>query len=69
MADFEVFMEKYGVIRSDREMCCHNVTVVNDDRVESPEELQASLVMEYNVASVILSPDIATITIDDDDSK
>ena len=68
MADYEVFM-KSGVIRSNKEMFCHNVTVVNDDRVESPEELRASLVMEYNVASVILSPDIATITIDDDDSK
>ena len=48
---------------------CHNLTVVNDNLVESQEELNVSLVEEFNVASVSLSPATATITIQDDDSE
>ena len=58
-----------GNITNSRTICCHNLTVVNDDIVESEEQLQVDLLMEFNVASVLLAPITANVTIDDADSE
>ena len=48
---------------------CHNITVVDDDVVEGSEDVQVSLVDVLNVATVLLRPNLTTITVEDDDSK
>ena len=48
---------------------CHDVTAVDDDVVEGPEEVQVSLVEVPNIATVVLRPNHTTITVEDDDSK
>ena len=48
---------------------CHSIAVVDDDVVEESEDLQVSLVAVFNVATVLLSPNLTTITVHDDDSK
>ena len=63
-----LFMEG-GVISVSATQQCHNITVVDDDVVEESEALQISLVHVFNVATVLLRPNMTTIIIQDDDSK
>jgi hypothetical protein len=59
--------EQKGVISRNNPVYCHALTIKDDTIVESDEELQAILEMEFNTASVFFSPDSATITIADAD--
>ena len=63
-----LFMEE-GVISVSSTHHCHNITFVDDDVVEESEHLQISLVHVFNVATVLLRPNMTTIIIQDDDSK
>ena len=67
--DYESFQEARGEITGLMSQRCHNLTVVDDNLVESQEELRVSLMEEFNVASVSFSPATTTITIQDDDSE
>ena len=58
-----------GQINASSTTYCHNFTVVDDDLVEPQEVVNAYLVSEYNIATVIFSPNTSIITIDDKDSK
>ena len=62
-------VNEVGEITSQRQTFCHNITIIDDDLVESLEQVDIMIVEEFNVASVFLSPDISIITIDDDDSE
>ena len=62
------FVEE-GVIEISATQQCHNITVVDDDVVEQTEYLQVSLEHGFNVATVLLRPNLTTIRIHDDDSK
>ena len=66
--DYEPVNE-VGEITSRTQTFCHNITIIDDNLVESLEDVDVMIVQEFNVASVFLSPDISTITIDDDDSE
>lgn len=66
--DFEPLEEVGEVTASNPEMC-HNITIVDDDFIEPPEDLEATLRRVFNVADVNLSPALTTVTIVDADGK
>ena len=67
-SDYKQLMEQ-GQIRATATTYCHNITVVDDDLVEPEETLDVYLLNEYNIATVLLSPNTSRITIDDNDCK
>ena len=58
-----------GEITSSTPTYCHNVSITDDDLVESLEYLEMGIGDDFNVANVSFFPDMSTVTIDDDDSK
>ena len=62
-------MEVEGEITVSNTVKCHNITIVDDDFIEPPEDLKATLHPVFNAANVDLSPDITTVTIVDADGK
>lgn len=58
-----------GEVRASRQENCHTIMIEDDDLIEAPEDLEATLHPVFNVADVELSPNTATITIVDDDGK
>ena len=62
-------MEEEGEITASNPETCHTITIVDDDFIEPPEDLEATLHPVFNVADVDLSPDVTTVTIVDADGK
>ena len=58
-----------GEITASNPVKCNTITIVDDDFIEPPEDLKATLHPVFNVADVELSPDITTVTIVDADGK
>ena len=46
-----------------------NVPIINDTRLENDEDLRARLMLTAPSTQVFVSPENATVTIRDDDSK
>ena len=66
--DFEP-LEEEGQITASNPVKCHTITIVDDNFIEPPEDLEATLHPVFNVADVELSPDLSTVTIVDADGK
>ena len=62
-------MEEEGEITASNPVKCHTITIVDDNFIEPPEVLKATLHPVFNVADVDLSPDITNVTIVDADGK
>ena len=66
--DYEPLAEE-GHITAASNISCHNITIVDDDLVESPEDLQVNLHNVFNVAGVQQTPNTTRVTIKDTDGK
>ena len=66
--DFEP-LEDLGEVTASNPETCHTITIVDDNFIEPPEDMQATLHPVFNVADVELLPDVTTVTIVDDDGK
>ena len=62
-------MEEEGEITVSNPVKCHTIAILDDNFIEPPENLKATLHPVFNVADVDLSPDITTVTIVDADGK
>lgn len=67
-ADYEPLDEE-GQVSTVSTTSCHNITIVDDDLVESPEDLQVNLRNVFNVAGVQQTPNVARVIVKDTDGK
>lgn len=64
--DFEPLSEE-GQISESNQVYCHDIVIVDDNLVESLEDLRVNLLPVFNVAAVQFAPNVTVVTIDDDD--